>query len=87
MTWTLRYPFQYRAQHWRCLRASSVALQTMPSLRLYLCALTSNVSAHNLPGNMIGQHSDQLVFIFRLQQIFDGAFRQRRKSFVGRQIL
>lgn len=33
---------------------------------------------------MIGQHSDQLVFIFRLQQIFDGAFRQSRKSFVGK---
>ena len=33
---------------------------------------------------MIGQHSDQLVFVLRLQQVFNGAFRQGLESFVGR---
>ena len=52
---------------------------------LDLCALTGNVNAHNFARHhMIGQHSDQLVFILRLQKVFDGAFRQGRESFVGR---
>lgn len=41
---------------------------------LDLCTLTSYVSANNFARHhTIGQHSDQLVLILRLQQVFDDA--------------
>ncbi|MAK93542.1 MAG: hypothetical protein CMQ69_02875 [Gammaproteobacteria bacterium] len=39
-----------------------------------LCTLTGYLGANNFARHhMLGQHSDQLVFILRLQQVFDDA--------------